>query len=67
MNAKNLKVMERRAGHFVEKISKTYFVVFFCTVFLYFYYYLMEIFYCRDVGIDESLSAREHMGPKVED
>lgn len=49
-----------------SKIQK-YFVVFSCTGFLYFYYYLMDKFYFRDVSIDESLSVRENMGPEVED
>lgn len=35
--------------------------------FWFFYYYLMDKFYFRDVGIDESLSVRENMGPEVED
>lgn len=29
--------------------------------------YLMDKLYFRAVGIDESLSVRENMGPKVED
>lgn len=49
-----------------SKIQK-YFVVFSCTGFLYFNYYLMDKMYFRDVGIDESLSVRENMGPEVED
>lgn len=36
-------------------------------MFLYLNYYLMYKFYFRDVGIDESLSVRENMGPEVED
>lgn len=47
--------------------SKTNFIAFFCTGFLYFFDYSMDKFYFRDVGIDESLSAREHKGPEVEE
>lgn len=32
-----------------------------------FYYYLMDKFYFRDVGIDEFLLVRENMGLEVED
>lgn len=50
------------------QLNSKYFVVFSFTGFLYFYYYyLMDKFYFRDVGIDKSLSVMENMGPEVED
>lgn len=50
--------MERRAGHFVEKVSKM------STNKAAKESFQQEM---EDVGINESLSVRENMGPEVED